>query len=83
MNQLKSDPNLKEPTEASLKKSSSSLGLMAIITLRILGFRKKEFNELEFEQLTGTQVGIAAMLALVGFTAIIAILSIIAVKIMG
>lgn len=67
--------------ETMSKKPPSSLKLMAIITVRILGFRKKEFNELEFEQLTGTQVGIAAMLALVGFTAIIALLSIIAVKV--
>ena len=70
-------------TESNPQKSASTLKLMAIVCLRILGFRKKQFNEDEFEQLTGFQVGVACMLALVGFTAIIAMLSVIAVKVMG
>ena len=76
-------PNEKVLGEKLAKKSPSSLKLMVIITLRILGFRKKNFNEDDFERLSGLQVGIASMLALVGFTAIIAGLSIIAVKVMG
>ena len=78
MNQTKSEPALEAKT-----KAPSSLKLMAIITLRILGFRKKKFNEDDFERLSGMQVGMACMLALVGFTAIIALLSVIAVKIMS
>jgi hypothetical protein len=64
-------------------KKPSTLKLMVIVTLRILGFRKKHFNEDEFGQLTGIQVGIACLFALLGFTAIIAALSIIAVKTMS
>ena len=70
-------------TESNPQKSASTLKLMAIVCLRILGFRKKQFNEDEFLQLTGIQVGIACMFALLGFTAIIALLSIIAVKTMS
>ena len=70
-------------TESNPQKPASTLKLMAIVCLRILGFRKKQFNEDEFEQLTGIQVGIACMLALIGFTVIIALLSIIAVKTMS
>ena len=83
INQPESQTVLKTSTETLPKKPPSSLKLMAIITFRILGFRKKQFNEDDFERLSGTQVGIACMLALVGFTAIIAMLSVIAVKIMG
>lgn len=74
MNQTESSPP---------QKPASTLKLILIVCLRILGFRKKQFNENEFEQLTGIQVGIACMLALVGFTAIIAMLSILAVKTMS
>jgi hypothetical protein len=70
-------------TESSPQKPASTLKLIAIVCLRILGFRKKQFNEDEFEQLTGIQVGIACMLALIGFTAILALLSILAVKTMS
>lgn len=73
MNQIESNP----------QKPASTLKLMAIVCLRILGFRKKQFNEDEFQQLTGIQVGIACMLALIGFTVIIALLSILAVKTMS
>ena len=83
MNQPKSGSALEVETETRPKKPPSSLKLMAIITLRILGFRKKQFNEGDFERLSGIQVGIACLLALVGFTAVIALLSVIAVKIMG
>ncbi len=69
--------------DAPPQKRASTLKLIAIVALRILGLRKKQFNEDEFQQLTGIQVGIACMLALVGFTAIIAGLSILAVKTMG
>ena len=70
-------------TESNPQKSASTLKLMAIVCLRILGFRKKQFNEDEFQQLTGIQVGIACIFALFGFTAIIALLSIVAVKTMS
>jgi hypothetical protein len=83
MNQPESQPVFDTVAETVPKNPPSSLKLMAVITLRILGFRKKQFNEDEFERLSGTQVGIACMLALVGFTAIIAMLSVLAVKVMG
>ena len=70
-------------TESRPQKPASTLKLMAIVTLRILGFRKKQFNEDEFEQLNGIQVGIACIVALIGFTVIIALLSILAVKVMS
>ena len=70
-------------TESRPQKPASTLKLMAIVTLRILGFRKKHFNEDEFEQLTGIQVGIACIVALIGFTVIIALLSVLAVKTMS
>ena len=70
-------------TESRPQKPASTLKLMAIVTLRILGFRKKHFNEDEFEQLTGIQVGIACIVALIGFTVIVALLSILAVKTMS
>ncbi len=69
--------------ESKPQKPASTLKLMAVVTLRILGFRKKQFNEDEFEQLTGVQVGIACIFALLGFTFIIAMLSILAVKTMS
>lgn len=69
--------------ESRPQKPASTLKLMAIVTLRILGFRKKQFNEDEFEQLTGIQVGIACIVALIGFTVIIALLSVLAVKVMS
>ena len=69
--------------ESRPQKPASTLKLMAIVTLRILGFRKKQFNEDGFEQLNGIQVGIACIVALIGFTVIIALLSILAVKVMS
>ncbi len=75
MNQAESSPSAQKP--------ASTLKLIAVVAFRILGFRKKQFNEDEFQQLTGMQAGIACMLALIGFTAIIAMLSILAVKTMG
>ena len=69
--------------ESRPQKPASSLKLMVMVTLRILGFRKKHFNEDEFEQLNGIQVGIACIVALIGFTVIIALLSILAVKVMS
>ena len=69
--------------ESRPQKPASTLKLMAIVTLRILGFRKKQFNEDEFEQLTGIQVGIACIVALIGFTVIIALVSVLAVKVMS
>jgi hypothetical protein len=65
------------------EKFPSSLKLIAIIALRILGYRKTKFIEDDFARLSGTQVGFACMLALIGFTVIIALLSILAVKIMS
>ena len=69
--------------ESRPQKPASTLKLMAIVTLRILGFRKKQFNEDEFEQLNGIQVGIACIVALIGFTVIIALLSVLAVNVMS
>ena len=69
--------------ESTPQKPSSTLKLMSIVTLRILVFRKKQFNEDEFEQLNGIQVGIACIVALIGFTVIIALLSVLAVKVMS
>jgi hypothetical protein len=74
---------MKQAESSTPQKPASTLKLIAIVCLRILGFRKKQFNEDEFEQLTGIQVGIACMLALIGFTAILAMLSILAVKTMS
>lgn len=73
----------KAAVDSALQKPPSTLKLIAVVAFRILGFRKKKFNEDEFQQLTGIQAGIACMLALVGFTAIIGMLSIFAVKMMG
>ena len=70
-------------TESNPQKPASTLKLMMIVCLRILGFRKKQFNEDEFQQLTGIQVGIACVFALLGFTASIGMLSILAVKTMS
>lgn len=81
MNQTK--PNSVPLIEKPPQKPASTLMLMVMVTLRILGFRKKQFNEDEFEQLTGIQVGIACIVALIGFTVIIALLSILAVKTMS
>ena len=81
MNQSESSPVTL--IETPPHKPASTLKLIAIVCLRILGFRKKQFNEDEFEQLTGIQVGIACILALIGFTVIIALLSILAVKTMS
>jgi hypothetical protein len=69
--------------DSESQKPASTLKLIAVVAFRILGFRKKQFNEDEFQQLTGIQVGVACMLALIGFTAIIAALSILAVKTMS
>jgi hypothetical protein len=69
--------------ESTLQKPASTLKVILTVCLRILGYRKKQFNEDEFQQLTGIQVGVACMLALIGFTAIIAMLSFLAVKTMG
>ena len=81
MNQTKSNPVplIEKPPQ----KPASTLMLMALVTLRILGFRKKQFNEDEFEQLTGIQVGVACIVALILFTVIIALLSVLAVKTMS
>ena len=81
MNQTKSNPVplIEKPPQ----KPASTLMLMAMVTLRILGFRKKQFNEDEFEQLTGIQVGVACIVALILFTVIIALLSVLAVKTMS
>ncbi len=65
------------------QKPTSALKLIAIICLRILGYRKKQFNEIEFEQLSGIQVGIACILALIGFTILCSTLAILAVKTMS
>lgn len=65
------------------KKSASTFKLMTTVTLRILGIRNKHVSENELQRLTGVQVGIACAMALIGFTAIIAILSVVVVKTMS
>ena len=57
MNQSNSEPALEVMAEAAPKQPLSSLKLMAIITLRILGFRKKQFNEGDFERSEERRVG--------------------------
>jgi hypothetical protein len=79
MRQTESKPNI---TNAE-QKSPSTLKLMATVALRILGYRKKQFNEDEFQQLSGIQVGIACILAFILFTATMAMLSVFAVKVMS
>jgi len=83
MSQAESSPLLKTLVKKPAQKPTSSLKLMAIVALRILGYRKKQVDEKDFERLTGIQVGVACILALVGFTVIIALLSILAVKTMS
>lgn len=83
MNQIESKPIIAPIIDSTLQKPPSTLKLIALVAFRILGFRKKKFNEDEFQQLSGIQAGVACMLALIGFTAIIAMLSILAVKMMS
>lgn len=79
MSQTESKPIVNGATQ----KPPSTLKLMTTVALRILGYRKKQFNEDEFQQLSGIQVGIACILAFILFTATMAMLSVFAVKIMS
>ena len=81
MNQTKSNPVplIEKPPQ----QRASTLKLIATVTLRILGLHKKQVNEEDFEQLSAIQVGVACILALIGFTVTIAVVSIIVVKTMS
>jgi hypothetical protein len=74
---------LKTHTIAQTSKKTSTIKLILTVTLRILGVRNRKISEDDVGQLTAMQVGFACILALLGFTAIIAGLSILAVKLMS
>jgi hypothetical protein len=64
------------------KKKISTFRLIMTVTFRILGVRNSKISETDLGQLTGMQVGYACLFALLCFTAIIGILSILVVKAM-
>ncbi len=64
-------------------KKTSTIGLILAVTFRILGVRNSKVSEDDVGQLTGMQVGYACILALLGFTAIIAGLSYLVAKLMS
>ena len=64
-------------------KKTSTIGLILAVTFRILGVRNSKVSENDVGQLTGMQVGYACILALLGFTAIIAGLSYLVAKLMS
>ena len=64
-------------------KKTSTFGLILAVTFRILGVRNSKVSENDVGQLTGMQVGYACILALLGFTAIIAGLSYLVAKLMS
>jgi hypothetical protein len=65
------------------KKKISTIRLILTVTMRILGVRNSKISENDVGQLTGMQVGYACILALLGFTAIIGLLSMLVVKAMS
>ncbi len=65
------------------KKKISTIRLILTVTLRILGVRNSKISENDVGQLTGMQVGYACILALLGSTAIIGLLSMLVVKAMS
>jgi hypothetical protein len=79
----KVEPTLKTTVEAPLQKPASTFHLVITVALRILGVRKKQPYEEDIERMTPMQVGFACILALITFTAIMAMLAILAVKYMG
>lgn len=64
------------------KKKNSTLRLIMTVTFRILGVRNSKISETDLGQLTGMQVGYACVFALLCFTAIIGLLSVLVVKAM-
>jgi hypothetical protein len=68
--QISSQPN----------KKISTIRLILTVTFRILGVRNSKINETDLGQLTGMQVGYACVFALLCFTAIIGLLSVLVVK---
>lgn len=64
------------------KKKISTFRLIMTVTFRILGVRNSKINETDLGQLTGMQVGYACVFALLCFTAIIGLLSVLVVKAM-
>jgi hypothetical protein len=64
-------------------KKTSTIGLILAVTFRILGVRSSKVSEDDVGQLTGMQVGYACILALLGFTGIIAGLSYLVAKLMS
>jgi hypothetical protein len=64
------------------KKKNSTLRLIMTVTFRILGVRNSKITETDLGQLTGMQVGYACVFALLCFTAIIGLLSVLVVKAM-
>lgn len=64
------------------KKKISTFRLILTVTFRILGVRNSKIKETDLGQLTGMQVGYACVFALLCFTAIIALLSMLVVKAM-
>jgi hypothetical protein len=68
---------------AQPNKKLSTIQLILTVTLRILGVRNSKVSEADVGQLTGMQVGYACILALLGSTAIIGLLSVLVVKAMS
>jgi hypothetical protein len=64
------------------KQKISTFRLIMTVTFRILGVRNSKVNETDLGQLTGMQVGYACVFALLCFTAIIGLLSVLVVKAM-
>lgn len=62
------------------KKKLSTFRLIMTVTFRILGVRNSKISETDLGQLTGMQVGYACVFALLCFTAIIGLLSVLVVK---
>jgi len=69
-------------TNKQEKKKVSTLRLIMTVTFRILGVRNSKISETDLGQLTGMQVGYACVFALLCFTAIIGLLSVLVVKAM-
>jgi hypothetical protein len=67
-------------SNAQSKKKLSTFRLIMTVTFRILGVRNSKISETDLGQLTGMQVGYACVFALLCFTAIIGLLSVLVVK---
>ncbi len=67
-------------SNAQSKKKLSTFRLIMTVTFRILGVRNSKISETDLGELTGMQVGYACVFALLCFTAIIGLLSVLVVK---